>query len=69
MTTTDPLQCTFEDARRVNLLQGMALSTRAKIAFFEEMVTFATRFGARDRLAGRRPLERGRAEPGSPDTI
>ena len=54
MTTPDPLQCTFEDARRVNLRQGMALSTAAKIAFFEEMVSFAVKFGARDRLAGRR---------------
>ncbi|MEO7381685.1 MAG: hypothetical protein ABIV25_08105 [Paracoccaceae bacterium] len=54
MTTPDPLQCTFEDARRVNLRQGMALSTAAKIAFFEEMVSFAAKFGAIDRLAGRR---------------
>lgn len=50
MTATDPLQCTHEDARRVNLLQGIALSTAAKVAFFEEMVSFAARFGARDRL-------------------
>lgn len=61
MTTTDPLQCTYEDARRVNLLQGMALSTSAKIAFFEEMLAFAARFGARDRLAGRRLGKRGRS--------
>lgn len=51
MTSTDPLQCTHEDARRVNLRQGIALSTHAKIAFFEEMVSFAVKFGARDRLA------------------
>jgi len=51
MTTTDPLQCTFEDARRINLQQGIALSTSAKIAFFEEKVSFALKFGATDRLA------------------
>ncbi len=51
MTNIDQLQCTFEDARRVNLRQGIALSTGAKVAFFEEMVSFAIRFGARDRLA------------------
>lgn len=57
MTTTDPLQCTFEDARRTHLRQGIALSTNDKVAFFEEMVTFAASFGARDRLAGRRASE------------
>ena len=56
-TTTDPLQCTYEDARRVNLRQGIALSTAAKVAFFEEMVSFAARFGARDRLAANRVRE------------
>lgn len=54
MTTPDPLQCTFDDARRVHLRQGITLSTRAKVDFFEEMVAFAVRFGARDRLEGRR---------------
>ncbi len=54
MTTTDPLQCTHEDARRVNLRQGIALSTSAKIAFFEEIVSFAVKFGARDRLPANR---------------
>lgn len=54
MTTPDPLQCTFEDARRVHLREGIALSTQAKVDFFEEMVALAVRFGARDRLAGRR---------------
>ena len=47
---SDPLQCTYEDARRNHLRDGMALSTAAKIAFFEEMVELAMRFGARDRL-------------------
>ena len=49
----DSLQCTFEDARRNHLRDGMALSTVAKVAFFEEMVELAFRFGARDRLAER----------------
>lgn len=57
MIKRDPLQCTFEDARRVNLRQGIALNTRAKIAFFEEMVSFAVHFGARDRLAASRVRE------------
>ncbi len=57
MTATDPLQCTHEDARRVNLRRGIALSTSAKVAFFEEMVSFAFQFGAFDRLAGRRSHE------------
>ena len=50
---SDPLQCTFEDARRNHLRDGIALSTAAKVAFFEEMVELAFRFGARDRLAER----------------
>ena len=54
MKPQDPLQCTYEDARRNHLRQGIALSTRAKVDFFEEMLTFAAKFGARDRLAGRR---------------
>ena len=51
MTTPDLLQCTFDDARRVHLRHGISLSTRAKVDFFEEMISFASRFGARDRLA------------------
>ena len=47
---TDPLQCTFEDARRQHRRDGIAMSTAAKIAWFEEMVTLAVRFGAVDRL-------------------
>ena len=38
----------------MHLREGIALSTRAKVDFFEEMVAFAVRFGARDRLEGRR---------------
>lgn len=48
----DPLQCTFDDARRQHLRDGIAMSTAAKVAWFEEMVALAVRFGARDRLAG-----------------
>ena len=44
------LQSTFEDARRNQLRDGIALSTGAKVAFFEEMVELIVRFGARDRL-------------------
>ena len=50
---SDPLQCTFEDVRRNHLRDGIALSTASKVAFFEEMVALAVRFGARDRLAER----------------
>lgn len=64
MTTPDPLQCTFEDARRNHLRQGIALSTRAKIDFFEEMVALAAHFGARDRLAGRRKAPDSGPTPG-----
>ncbi|WP_407352163.1 hypothetical protein [Luteimonas sp. R10] len=62
MTTPDPLQCTYEDARRAQLRDGIALDTVAKVAFFEEMVAFAARFGARDRLADWRTVDsRGRS--------
>lgn len=48
---TDALQCTFEDAKRNLLRDGIALSTQAKVDYFEEMVALIVRFGARDRLA------------------
>ena len=54
---TDPLQCTFEDARRQHLRDGIAMSTAAKVAWFEEMVSLAVHFGAVDRLRDR-PMER-----------
>jgi hypothetical protein len=47
----DPLSCSFSDAERNHLLDGIRMSTRAKIAFFEEMVSLAVAVGARDRLA------------------
>ena len=53
MTTSNPSQCSYADARRIHLLQGIALSTSARVAFFEEMVAFAFKFGAHDRLEGR----------------
>lgn len=58
---TDPLQCTFDDARRQHLRDGIAMSTAAKVAWFEEMVALAVRFGARDRLAGRGEVVSGDA--------
>lgn len=54
---TDPLQCTFEDASRQHLRDGIAMSTAAKIVWFEVMVTLAVHFGAVDRLRDR-PMER-----------
>lgn len=49
----DPLQYTFHDARRQQLRDGIAMGTAAKVAWFEEMVTLAVRFGAVDRLRDR----------------
>ncbi len=62
---TDAVQCTYEDARRNHLHDGIALSTAAKVAYFEEMVMLATRVGARDRLAVAERIpgqQQGRAE-------
>ncbi len=53
----DPLRCTFEDARRQHLRDGIAMTTAAKVAWFEEMVSLAVHFGALDRLRDR-PMER-----------
>lgn len=53
MIANEPLQCTHEDARRNHLRDGIALSARDKVAYFEEMAEFALHFGARDRLAVR----------------
>ena len=50
---TDPLQCTFADAARNHLRDGIRLSTAAKVDFFEEMVTLAVHFGARNRTIER----------------
>lgn len=52
---SDPLRYTFEDARRQQLRDGIALSTAAKVAWFEEMAALALRFGAKDWLAERSP--------------
>jgi hypothetical protein len=61
---TDPLQYTFDDARRQHLLDGIAMSTADKIAWFEEMVELIVAVGAVDRLAGKH----GRATDASPET-
>ena len=50
MTKPDPLQWTYEDARRQQLRDGIAMSTAAKIAWFEEMAALAVKFEAIDRL-------------------
>ena len=49
----DPLQCTFEDAERNHLREGIRMSVRAKIEFFEEMLELAWRSGAAQRAARR----------------
>lgn len=54
---TDPLQCTFQDARRQHLRDGIAMSTEAKVAWFEEMVELAVRVGAVDRLRNGTPAQ------------
>lgn len=41
---------THNKVRRQHLRDGIALSTQAKVGFFEEMVALAGRFGAHDRL-------------------
>ncbi len=61
---TDPLQCTFDDARRQDLRDGIAMSTAAKVAWFEEVVELIVAVGAVDHLVG----ERGRAIDASPET-
>lgn len=42
----DVLRCTFEDAERNHLLDGIRMSTRSKIELFEEMLDFAWKTGA-----------------------
>lgn len=46
MNSTEPLEYTFEDAERVQLMAWVRLSASAKIDFFEEMVELAYRSGA-----------------------
>lgn len=50
MTKPDPLQWTYEDARRQQLRDGIAMTTAAKIAWFEEIVALTMKFEAIDRL-------------------
>jgi len=40
------LKCTFEDAERNHLLDGIRMSTRDKIQAFEDMLGFAWKSGA-----------------------
>jgi hypothetical protein len=47
---TDPLQCTFDDARRQHLSDGIAMSTADKVAWLEIMVELIVAAGAVDRL-------------------
>lgn len=49
---------THDEVRRQHLRDGIALSTQAKVGFFEEMVALAVRFGAYDRLRATPPTER-----------
>lgn len=49
---------THDEIRRQHLRDGIALSTQAKVGFFEEMVTLAVRFGAYDRLRAATPADR-----------
>lgn len=46
MNPPEPLEFTFEDAERAQLMAWVALSTGAKIDFFEEMVELGYRSGA-----------------------
>lgn len=59
MSTTNPLDFSFEDTERAQLRAWAALSPGIKLDFFEEMVALAWRSGALapERLALRdRPL-------------
>lgn len=46
MTPERPLEFSFEDAERAQLMAWAKLSAEAKIDFFEEMVELAYRSGA-----------------------
>jgi hypothetical protein len=49
-------QCTNADAEHNHLLDGIRMSTEAKVRYFEEMVSLIVAVGARDYLA-REPAE------------
>lgn len=61
MSGKSPLEYTFEDAERAQLMAGARLSANAKIDFFEEMVELAYLSGA---LAPERLALRDRAPAG-----
>lgn len=44
-------QCTYTDAEHNHLLDGIRMSTEAKVRYFEEMVSLIVAVGARDYLA------------------
>lgn len=44
--TRDPLACSFEDVARMHLRDGIRMSTRDKIQFFEDMIELAWKAGA-----------------------
>jgi hypothetical protein len=46
MTDRKPPPFTFEDAERAQLLDGLRLSTAARVDFFEEMIELAYHSGA-----------------------
>lgn len=67
MSERDPLRFTYEDARKAQLRDGLSLSTSAKVAFFEEMVAFAAKFGAVRRVREGRDAYSGESNaPASP---
>ena len=49
------LKCTFEDAERNHLLDGIRMSTRDKIQSFEDMLDFAWRSSAIQQLRTSEP--------------
>lgn len=63
MSSDQPLDHSFEDAERAQLMAWVKLSADAKIDFFEEMVELAYMSGA---LAPERLALRDRLPPSSP---
>lgn len=54
---SDPLSCSFDEARANHLRDGIRMSTEAKIAWFEEIVALAHAVGAGDRRPARDPAD------------
>lgn len=51
------LECTYEDAERNHLLDGLRMSPSDRFAFFEEMLAIAAASGALKRELDRRARE------------